>query len=204
MASAKLYPELSKPSEEAQACRLQEIARLKEFLENEISERAKLYKKYRRGVNVLEGTDGVLLTASISLGFGGVGLLSTIIAAPVVVGLEIGALVCGLLGVSGKIIGRRLAVKAKKHDNIRTLAESKLNTIADHVSTALMDGHVSEEEFRLIVTEIEKYKVHKNTIRVGAGKVHAGVARDQEAKNTLAQKRRKEALAQLIKEFGSA
>ena len=67
------------------------------------------------------------------------GLLSTIIAAPVVLGLEIAALACGALGVTGKFVGRRLAAKARKHDEIRVLAERKLNTIADHVLGALLD-----------------------------------------------------------------
>jgi len=81
----------------------------------------------------------------MGMGIGGVGLLSTIIAAPVVLGLKIAAMACGILGVSGKFIGRLLAVKAKKHDNIRMLAESKLNTITDHVSCALIDGQISDE-----------------------------------------------------------
>jgi hypothetical protein len=89
----------------------------------------------------------------MGMGVGGVSLLSTIIATPVVLGLEIGALVCGLLGVGGKFISRRLAVKAKKHDQVRVLAESKLNTIACHVSTAMTDGKISEEEFRVILDE---------------------------------------------------
>jgi hypothetical protein len=69
-----------------------------------------MQKKYRCGVDKV---DAALLTASMGMGVGGVSLLSTIIAAPVVLGLEIGALVCGLLGVGGKFISYRLAVKAK-------------------------------------------------------------------------------------------
>ena len=44
----------------------------------------------------------------------GVGLLSTIIAAPIVVALEAAAVACGLAGIAGKYISRRLLVKAKK------------------------------------------------------------------------------------------
>ena len=54
-------------------------------------------------------------------------------------------------------VGRRLATKAKKHDEIRVLANSKLNTVADHVSTALKDGEISDREFRLVLDELAKY-----------------------------------------------
>jgi len=49
---------------------------------------------------------------------------------PIVLGLECASLGCGLLGVAGKFISR-LAIKAKKHDEIRILTDSKLNAIAD-------------------------------------------------------------------------
>ena len=84
------------------------------------------------------------------------GLLSTIIAAPVVVALEAAAVACGLAGIAGKYISRRLLVKAKKHDEIRVLALSKLNSITDVISNALRDGHISPEEFKLVLDEIEK------------------------------------------------
>jgi len=112
-----------------------------------------------------------------------VGLLSTTNAVPVVLGLEIGALTCGTVGVAGKYVGRRLAVKAKKHDKIRILAKSKLNTVADHVSSALMDGRISDEAFRLIIDEVNKYGQLKVDIRSGARKAHAAVGLDEETKN---------------------
>jgi len=43
-------------------------------------------------VNVLDGVDTALISAGMGMGIGGVGLLSTIIAVPVVLGFEIAAL----------------------------------------------------------------------------------------------------------------
>ena len=94
--------------------------------------------------------------------------MSTIIAAPAVLGLEEAALACGLLGVAGKVVSRRLAVKAKKHDDIRVLALGKLDTIADHVSTVLVDGEISDHEFRVVLNEVEKYYQMKDQIRAEA------------------------------------
>ena len=162
-----------------------------------------MHKKYRRGINILDGFDTALLTACIETGISGVGLLSTVIAAPVVLGLEIAALSCGVLGVTGKFVGRRLAVKANKHDEIRVLAESKLNTITDHVSRALMDGIISDEEFRLIVDEVSKYNQIKAEIGAGARKAHATITLDEEIKNSLIQKGRDEARASFLKKLGA-
>ena len=145
--------------------RLQHVAEVKFRLKKERNFRALLYKKYRRGVNAADGLDTALSVTSVGLAASGVGLLSTIIAMPVAISLQAGAFVCGLLGVGGKVIGRRLQAKARKHDKIRVLPESKLNTIADHISVALNDDKISDEEFRLILSEVDNYNQMKAEIR---------------------------------------
>ena len=148
-----LYP----PLESGETHRLQHVAKVRFRLEKERDFRASMYKKYGRGSNVVDGIDTALSVTSAGLAASGVGLLSTIIAAPVALGLEAGSIVCGLLGAGGKLVGRRLQAKARKHDLIRGLAESKLNTIADRISVALNDDKITEEEFRLILSEVDKY-----------------------------------------------
>ena len=76
----------------------------------------------------LQTDDTVLTAASVGLAASGIGLLSTIIVVPVAVGLQAGAIVCGLLGAGGKFIGRRLGVKARKHDQTK---QAKLNRRQD-------------------------------------------------------------------------
>jgi len=205
-----LYPELPAGPAETQNdnntppdqyFRLQEISRLRKYLEDEKDKRSQLYKKYRRGINAVDAVDTALISASMGMGIGGVGLLTTIIAAPVVLGLEIAALGCGLLGVAGKFIGRGLSVKARKHDKIKVLANSKLNTIAAHVSTALTDGQISDEEFRMVIDEVNKYTQMKAEIRVGAKKAYAAITLDEETKNSLIQRGRDEARASFMKKL---
>ena len=115
--------------------------------------------------------------ASVGLAASGVGLLSTIIAVPAAIGIQAGAIVWGLLGAGGKFIGRRLQAKARKHDQIRILAESKLNTIADRISTALTDDKISDEEFGLILAEGDKYNQIKTEIR---GRQKQGLSVDEQ------------------------
>ena len=45
------------------------------------------------------------------------------------------------------------------------LASSKLDTVASHISKALMDDYISDEEFKLIMEELNKYKAMKEEIR---------------------------------------
>ena len=156
-----LYP----PLESGETHRLQHAAEVRFRLEKERDFRASMYKKYRRGANVADGIDTALSVTSVGLAASGVGLLSTIITAPVAIGLQAGAIVCGLLGTGGKLVGRRRQAKARKHDLIRGLAESKLNTIADRISIALNDDKITEEEFRLILSETDKYNQVKAEIR---------------------------------------
>ena len=115
---------------------------------------------------------------SVGLAASGIGLLATIIAAPVALGLQAGAIGCGLLGASGKFIAQKLQAKARKHDQIRVLAESKLNSIADRISVALNDDQISEEEFRLILSEVDKYNQMKDEIR-GRQKQDVGLSEDE-------------------------
>ena len=156
-----LYP----PLESGETHCLQHVAEVKFRLEKERNFRASMYKKYRRGANVVEGIDTALSVTSVGFAASGVELLSTIIAAPVALGLQIGTIVCGLLGAGGKLIGRTLQAKARKHDLIRGLAESKLNTIADRISVALNNDKLTEEEFCLILSEVDKYNQMKTKIR---------------------------------------
>ena len=170
-----IYPSLAvEPQQDnGYSFRLTEIRNLERRLEQERDHRADMYKKYRRAINVVDCADMVLVASSLGMGAAGVGLLSTIIAAPVVVALEAAAVACALAGIAGKYISRRLLVKAKKHDKIRVLALSKLNSITNVISNALRDERISPEEFKLVLGEMEKYGQMKASIREKTRKAHA-------------------------------
>lgn len=124
---------LYSPLETGDNHRLKHIAEVKFHLEKGQDFRASLYKKYQRGLNIIDSLDTALSVPSVSLAASSMGLFSKIIAVPVTIGIQAGAIVCGLLGAWRKLIGWRLQAKANKHDQIRVLAKSKLITIADHV-----------------------------------------------------------------------
>ena len=93
-----LYP----PLESGETHRLQHVAEVRFRHEKERDSRASLYKKYRRGANFADGLDTALSVTSMGLAASGVGLLSTIIAATVAIGLHTVAIVCWLLWTDGK------------------------------------------------------------------------------------------------------
>ena len=189
-----LYPDL-----DGQDYRLTKISEVQKDIEKEIEYRTTLYKKYRRGINVVDAADAGLLTVSLGLGATGMTMLAGIITSPIAIGLEVAAGVCGLAGLAGNFVRRKLAVKAKKHNEIKTLGESKLNTIADLVSKSLKDGTISDDEFQLILSEAEKYHQLKKEIRTGASRKLASIAIDDEAKNELFQRGRDAERASILK-----
>ena len=69
------------------------------------------------------------------------------IAFPILLPIQITAVVCGSLGGLVKLIRRKLTTKSKKHYEIKTMAECKLNSIKDLISKSLTDGQISENEF---------------------------------------------------------
>ena len=183
-----LYPEL--PSEDGQNYRLQKISEIEQTLIKERDTRKALYKKYIRGINITDGVDTGLISASVILA--GVGL-----ATPIILPLEIAAVTLGGLGACVKFIRRRLHTKIQKHCEIKTIADSKLNSIKDLISKALTDGNISENEFKLILDELDKYNKLKDGIR---SKQTDGLS-DIERKK-LIEEGKAQALSELKKKIG--
>ena len=132
--------------------------------------------------------DTVLIMITLDGGAGGIGLLSTVIAAPAVIVIEGVALFTGFLSIIGKYSVKESTSKAEKHEKIKTIASTKLDTIASHISKALNDNKVTDEEFQLILEELEKYKVMKEE---GRSKTKKKIATETE--ETLIERGRQEA-----------
>ena len=109
--------------------------------------------------------DTVLIAITLGGGAGGVALLSTVIATPAVIAIERVALFTGFLSIIGKYSVKKSTSKAEKHEKIKKIASAKLDTIASHISNALNDNKVTDEEFQLILEKLEKYKVMKEEVR---------------------------------------
>ena len=110
--------------------------------------------------------DNCLGVTAIGLGITGVGLLSTIVAAPAVIGMEAASIVMGFLRVVGNRGIKKMSLKIEKHEKIAMLAVSVLNTISSLISKALSDEFISDEEYSLILLEFETFTRMKECLRI--------------------------------------
>ena len=145
--------------------RLTYIQNVQKYFEEEIKNREAFSKKYFRIAKVVTIVDNGLITVAIGAGVTGAALLSTGAGAPFGIALEVVGASTGLITLLGSIFSRKAIFKAIKHREIKRLAASKLDTIASHISKALMDDFISPDEFNLILEEMNKYKTLKEEIR---------------------------------------
>ena len=171
------------------AYRLQKISEIQKEIESEKEKRMVLSKKYHRTVRIITSVDSALQASGIALGTIGLGFLTTIVAAPVVIACEGVALGAGFLSIVGGQVKKKLSLKAEKHEKIKVLAESKLNTVSDYISKALKDGFISNNEYELILGELEKFKSMLEEIRT---KVRGQI--DEVTKESLINQGREEAI----------
>ena len=185
-----LYPMLDETETDTlpdtQSHRLQLVSEIEHHLKKEKEIKLSLYKKYHRGKNACDGVRTTIPAVVLVLGASGIPPLYSYCGAcrgP----FRSGSRHLRLAAVISKFIALR--ANAKKHNEILVLAESKLNTISDHISKAMKDDNISAEEFRLILSEANKYDQEKERIRQ---KTRAGTS-DKE-KNLWIQQGREEAI----------
>ena len=201
----KIYPEIpTAPPEDdiSQTYRLKKIEEAEKFLREEIKTRDKLAKDFKRKSTASTISDTSIITAITLLEIASVATLTTGVGAPISIVLASTGL---LLGLGSGIIHKTQKVfesKAKKHDKIKTLAESKLDSISQLISKAVEDTHISHDEYNFILKEIEHYRIIKEQIRTKSQKkVDTITAEQREA--LLAQGRKEGEQAFLSRVVGS-
>ena len=198
----ELYPIMpewepsASPLDGGQSYRLQTINEIQRVLEDEREKRHNLSKKYHKAVKVVGNIDSALVTISMGLSVAGVGILSTVIAVPAVIVMETTALGAGFLGIIGSQFNKILMRKAEKHEKIKVIAETKLDTINGLISKALTDNKISDEEYTLILSEVIKYRKMKEDVR---SKTRKSI--DEEMRTSLINQGREEARNSFRKMF---
>ena len=110
--------------------------------------------------------DNSLCVTEIGLGITAVGLLSTIVAAPVVIGRQAVSIVMRLLRVVGNLATNKMSLKVDKYEKFAMLAVSALNTISSLISKALSDDSISDEKYSLILLEFETFTRKEEDLRI--------------------------------------
>jgi len=107
------------------------------FLWSQMEIHSRLNKKYRRVVNALDSTCAVLCITCIATGAVGTGLLASGIGFMPGLVLEVITSVAGLLDTAGVAVLCRCSARDAKHEAVRVLVTSKLNTVHGHILTVI-------------------------------------------------------------------
>ena len=118
--------------------RLDEINKIKDYLNSEIKDRKDIIKKNSKYIVAFDYADKLFITLSASFGTLSIVSHATIVGIPV-----------GIAGASTDVVKKLLNTtrnKKKKHNKIIALARSKINIIET-------DFEISHEEFSKIIYE---------------------------------------------------
>jgi hypothetical protein len=97
------------------------------------------------------GRAAPLGAACVVAGAVGTGLLASGVGFILGLALEGVTGIAGLLDVAGVAASRRCSAKVARHETIRIVAWAKLNTEYSHISKALEDRAISDDEYKLIL-----------------------------------------------------
>ena len=176
----KIYPKIpatAPPDDESY--RLKKIDELEKFLRSEVESRDKLTKRFKRRATAATFSDGSVIAAITALEIASIVTLTTGVGMPLSVVLASTGLLLGLGSAAIHKTQKIFDSKAKKHDKIKTLAESKLDTISGIVSKAVEDSHISHQEYQLILREVEHYRTMKEEIRTKSKKTTDAITAEQ-------------------------
>ena len=109
--------------------RLDEINKIKDYLNSEIKERKDIIKKLSKYIVAFDYADKLFITLSASFGILSIASYATV-----------------------------TRKKKKKHNKIIALARGKLNIIENLISQALIDFEITHEEFSKIIYEKNNYE----------------------------------------------
>ena len=162
----KIYPDLNPTApQEPQTYCLNKLSEIEAYFLHEIEVREEIAKKRKRFNTITGIVDTGLITSTVITG--GISIAAFASSA----GLPVGIALSGtspLLSLATAITRNSFkisTVKQEKHDSIKLLAQSKLDSIANIISQAMQDRDISPIEFHKVLQEVEKYRRLKADIR---------------------------------------
>ena len=139
--------------------RIESLKAMEEYLQDEILVRKSLKRRYSYIKNSVTVLNYTLLVASLTVGATGVFVGSGIILNAVSTAIPIFNMIC-------PVVAKKMQNKSDKHSAIQTLAEEKLSTVYAHISKALDDNFITEDEFTQVQNDIEAYRQAKKEIQL--------------------------------------
>ena len=154
-----IYPNLDE-----QQFILNKINEIKDYFLAEIREREVISKNLSKYIAFLDYFDKSLNVLSLLWGSISIASFANVIETPAgIIGASCG-FTFSIKSIFVKTFLKTIRNKKKKHNKIVMLARSKLNSIENKISTALMDNEISHEDLETNINEERKYRELKESI----------------------------------------
>ena len=162
----KIYSDLNPTApQEPQTYRLKKLTKIEAYLHDEIEVRERIAKETKRFNTITGIVETGLITSTVITGGISIAAFASGVGLPVGIVLSRTSLLLSLATVIIRKSFKTFTVKQEKHDAIKLLAQSKLDSIANIISQAMQDGDISPTEFHKVLQEVEKYRKLKANIR---------------------------------------
>ena len=116
--------------------------------------------------NTITGiVDTGLITSTVITGGISIAAFDSVVGLPVGIALSGTSLLISLATAITRKSFTVFTVKQEKHDTIKLLAQTKLDSISNIISQAMQDGDISPTEFDKVLQEVEKFRRLKADIR---------------------------------------
>ena len=146
--------------------RLNKINEIKDYFVAEIKGRELISKRLSKYIAFCDYFDKSLIVLSATSGSISIASFATVIGTPAGIASASLSLTFSLsTGIIKKLL-KTTRNKKKKHNNIIMLARTKLNSIEDKVSEALINNEISREDFMVIINEEKNYRELKESVRM--------------------------------------
>ena len=140
----------------------------------------KLPKKMKRFNTITGIVDTGLITSTVITGGMSIAAFTSGVGLPVGIALNGTSLLFSLATAITRKSFKIFPVKQEKHDAIKLLAQSKLDSMANIISQAIQDGDISPTVFHKVLQEVEKYRKLKADIRNEAKVKVKGITKEQQ------------------------
>ena len=153
----KIYPGLNPTSpQKPQTYLFKKLTEIEAFFLDEIEAHRQEAKKKKRFNTITGIVDTGLITSTVISGGISIAAFAYGVGLPVGTALSGTSLFLSLATVSTQKSFKTFTVKQEKHDSIKLLAQSKLDSIANTISQAMQDKDISPAEFHKVLQEVEK------------------------------------------------
>ena len=162
----KIYQDLNPIApQKPQSYRLNKLSEIEAYFLSEIEVREQIAKKMKRFNTITGIVDTGLITSAVITGGISIAAFASGVGLSVGIALSGTSLLLSLATAITQKFFKTFTVKQEKHDAIKLLAQSKLDSITNIIAQAMQDGDISPTEFQKVLQEVEKYRKLKAEIR---------------------------------------